>query len=181
MKGLVFTEFVEFVEKAHGLEIADRMIETSDLPSAGVYTAVGTYDHKEMVTLLGSLTGITGADVPALLKAFGAHLLTRFVAAYPSYFEQADSLFPFLRSVHGHIHVEVRKLYSDAELPSFTYEQPSANVLHMTYSSARGLPDLAEGLINGAIAYYGETVDVAREDGNPDAHATLFKLTRHAA
>jgi hypothetical protein len=181
MKGLVFTEFVEFVEKAYGLETADRMIGASDLPSGGVYTAVGTYDHKEMVTLIGALSGLTGTAIPALLKSFGAHLLTRFVAAFPTYFQHAGSLFGFLQSVDGHIHVEVRKLYPDAELPSFAYEQPSVDVLRMTYSSARGLPDLAEGLIDGAIAHYGELVDVAREDGNPDAQSTLFTLTRRAA
>ncbi len=122
MKGLVFTEFVEFVEKAHGLDTADHvMAAASGLPSRGVYTAVGTYDHREMVTLLGALHSHTGTAVPALLRSFGQHLLTRFVAAYPSFFEQAGSLFPFLRSVHGHIHVEVRKLYPDAELPSFSW------------------------------------------------------------
>lgn len=182
MKGLVFTEFVEFVEKAHGLDTADRMITAaSELPSGGIYTAVGTYDHREMVTLLGAVQSLTGTDIPTQLQSFGNHLLTRFVAAYPSFFQQAGSLFPFLRSVHGHIHVEVRKLYPDAELPSFSYEQPSADVLHMTYSSARGLADLAQGLIEGAIVYYGEPVDLRREDGNPDAHATLFTLTRRAA
>lgn len=181
MKGLVFTEFVEFVEKQHGLDTADRMFSGCDLPSGGIYTAVGTYDHRELVSLLGNLVGLTGTPAPVLLKSFGAHLLTCFVAAYPEYFRQAATLFGFLQSVHGHIHVEVRKLYPDAELPSFAYEQPSPDVLHMTYTSTRGLADLAEGLIDAAIVHYAEPVDLTREDGRPEPQATRFTLTRRAA
>lgn len=181
MKGLVFTEFVEFVEKSHGLDVADRMINDSNVPSRGVYTAVGTYPHQEMVALLTTLVSISKTPAAALLQAFGRHLLTRFVAGYPDFFSQADSVFTFLQSVHGHIHVEVRKLYPDAELPSFAYEQPSPDVLKMTYSSARGLADLAEGLIRGAIDHYGETVSMTRADAVPGPQSTLFTLTRQSA
>lgn len=181
MKGLVFTEFVEFVEKSHGLDVADRMINESNVASRGVYTAVGTYPHQEMVALLTTLVGISKTPAPALLQAFGKHLLTRFVAGYPGFFSQTGSVFKFLQSVHGHIHVEVRKLYPDAELPSFSYEQPTPDVLKMTYSSSRGLADLAEGLIRGAIDHYGEAIGLLRADGVPGPQSTLFTLTRQPA
>lgn len=44
MKGVVFTEFIEMVEGRFGLAMVDRIIEAAQLPSSGVYTAVGTYD-----------------------------------------------------------------------------------------------------------------------------------------
>ena len=50
MKGIVFTEFLEMVEQRFSPEIADRLIDESDLPSGGIYTAVGTYEHTEIVT-----------------------------------------------------------------------------------------------------------------------------------
>ena len=47
MKGVVFTEFIEMVEDKFSADIADQIIEEADLPSGGVYTSVGTYDHAE--------------------------------------------------------------------------------------------------------------------------------------
>ena len=57
MKGVVFTEFVEMVEARFGLPMLDRIIEAAQLPSGGAYSAVGTYDHGEMVQLVGALRG----------------------------------------------------------------------------------------------------------------------------
>lgn len=52
MKGIVFSEFMDLVEESFGLEMIDELIEQSDLPSGGSYTAVGTYPHGEMLTLV---------------------------------------------------------------------------------------------------------------------------------
>jgi diguanylate cyclase (GGDEF)-like protein len=38
MKGIVFTEFLEMVEARFSPEICERLLETSDVPSHGVYT-----------------------------------------------------------------------------------------------------------------------------------------------
>ena len=51
MKGVVFTEFVEFAEEEFGLGVADDMISRCTLPSGGAYTAIGTYDHRELVQM----------------------------------------------------------------------------------------------------------------------------------
>ncbi|MCH7873246.1 MAG: heme NO-binding domain-containing protein, partial [Planctomycetes bacterium] len=96
MKGMVFTEFVEMVEGKFGDEIADGIIEASDLASGGAYTAVGTYDHKELLTLVSQLSKATGIDVPPLIRAFGKHLLGRFVETHSQPFENARSTFDFL-------------------------------------------------------------------------------------
>ena len=60
MKGMVFTEFLEMVEEKFSPEMAERIIESSELKSSGVYTTVGTYDHHEMITLVISLSRETG-------------------------------------------------------------------------------------------------------------------------
>jgi len=76
------------------------------------------------------------------------------------------------------IHVEVRKLYPDAELPAFTCEQPEPHRLVMVYQSHRGMADLAEGLIAGAIAYFHESVQLQRDDLAADPQRTRFTLTK---
>lgn len=164
MKGVVFTEFLEMVEDRFSPDMADQIIEGSDLPSGGVYTAVGTYDHAEMVALVSCLSSETQMPVPDLLKVFGEHLFGRFVAGFPHFFKDATTSFQFLSSVEGYIHVEVRKLYPDAELPTIDCETPQSDLLTLVYRSSRGLADLAEGLIRGCIAHFGESIAVTRED-----------------
>jgi Haem-NO-binding len=44
MKGMVFTEFLELVERSWGEELVDELIESCELASGGAYTSVGTYD-----------------------------------------------------------------------------------------------------------------------------------------
>lgn len=164
MKGIVFTEFLEMVEEKFSPEVADAVIEASALPSGGAYSAVGTYDHREIVTLVTELSKATSLPVPDLMRAFGEHLFGRFVDGYPQFFTGVPSAFAFLGSIEHHIHVEVRKLYPDAELPTFECSSTAPGRLELVYRSSRGFADLAEGLIRGCAAHFGESIAVERED-----------------
>lgn len=181
MKGIVFTEFMEMVEDRFGLHTLDRIILQAQLDNDGAYTSVGTYDHQELVQLVVALSEATGVPVADLIKVFGQHLFGRFVLSYPRLFEGVDSAFAFLRSIEHYIHVEVRKLYPDAELPSFTYESQEADQLVMLYQSRRPFADLAEGLILGCIEHYGEAIDLRREDLQSGANnRSRFTLSRRS-
>lgn len=164
MKGIVFSEFIEMVETAFSPELADRIIVASDLPSGGAYTSVGTYDHAEMLTLVRHLAAATGVPADTLVKSFGHHLATRFTHLYPDFFAGVDSTFDFLETIERHVHVEVRKLYPDAELPTFTSNRAGDGRMYMLYQSRRPFADLAEGLIQGCAEYFGERVHLARHD-----------------
>lgn len=118
-------------------------------------------------------------DVPLLVKTFGNYLFTRFVVLYPSFFENTHSCFDFLELIENHIHVEVKKLYPEAELPSFDTTKIDDNTLEMIYSSERPFAPVAEGLIEGAITYFKEQIDLQVEDlsGGVNNHAK-FTLTK---
>lgn len=179
MKGVVFTEFLEMVEAKFSPEVADQILEDSELESGGVYTTVGTYDHGEMIQLVTQLGKHTGMTTPDLLRAFGEYLFTRFRDNYPGFFESTDSALDFLAKVDEYIHVEVRKLYPDAELPGFDCHSPRKGCLEMTYRSTRPFATLAEGLIRGCIEHYGEPIDVQIEDlSGGEGTAARFVLTR---
>lgn len=176
MKGMVFTQFLDMVEEEFSPEVADKIIVQADLPSGGSYTSVGTYDHSEIVALVAQLSQETGLPVPALVTAFGEYLFQKFSQLYPQFFDDSPSTFEFMRSVEHYIHVEVRKLYPDAELPSLTCHIEGH---HMTivYRSKRQMADLAEGLIKGCIAHFGEAVTIERREDLEDG-GTRFDLTR---
>ncbi|MFK8113217.1 MAG: heme NO-binding domain-containing protein [Rubripirellula sp.] len=176
MKGIVFTELIEMVEEDLGIDIADRMISGAETKNDGSYTAVGTYDHAELIQLVISLSAETKIPVPDLVRTFGRHLFGRFHALYPGFFEGIDSSIKFLPLVETYIHVEVRKLYPDAELPSFDCEE-SDGAMHMTYSSGRPFADLAEGLITACVDHFKDEIDVTRTDlGDQDGTNARFTL-----
>jgi hypothetical protein len=182
MKGVVFTEFLEMVEERFSPDMTDQIIENSKLASGGAYTTVGTYDHDEMIQLVSRLSEETGIPVAELLRSFGMHLFGRFQVMFPKYFEGISSSFDFLQMVDRYIHVEVRKLYPDAELPSFDCDASRPGCLQMTYRSSRPFAALAEGLIRGCVAHYGESVDIATEDMSDGAGtAVRFLLTKRGA
>ena len=56
MKGLIFTSFLHFVEKEYGLEIVDEVIVESAIPSGGIYTTVGDYNHTELIAMIVALS-----------------------------------------------------------------------------------------------------------------------------
>jgi len=177
MKGLVFTEFLVLVDEKFSPETCERMIGMSVLPSGGAYTSVGTYDAGEMLSLVSSLSTVTAIPVPDLLKGFGRHLFSRFVSAFPAFFKGVGSALEFLPRVEDYIHVEVKKLYPDAELPTFSCAVPEPGTLVMTYRSGTNLPDLAEGLIRGCIAHFGDPVSVRRETAPGNPHETVFTIS----
>lgn len=181
MKGIVFTELIEMVEEDLGLEIADRMIAGAQTKEDGAYTAVGTYDHGELIKLVVSLSKETGIPVAELVQTFGRHLFTQFSKLYPQFFQGIDSALRFLPLVESYIHVEVRKLYPDAELPSFDCVEGDGT-LEMTYRSKRPFADLAEGLVRAAVDYFDDDLDVAREDlGEQNGTEARFALCPRSA
>lgn len=178
MKGIVFTEFIEMVEQAFSPDLADRMVDESDLPSGGAYTAVGTYEHQEMVSMVTKLSELTGVPAPVLIKAFGKHLFGRFHRLYPGFFAVAESAIGFLAHIEDIIHAEVRKLYPDAELPRFDVARPDGDTLVLTYHSERHLGDLAEGLIEACIAHFADPLNLTREDLAEPGQPIRFTLRR---
>src|SRR5437879_3990312 len=135
MKGIVFTEFLEMVERKFTPQMADRIIGNANLPSGGAYTSVGTYDPREIIELLSQLSAATGTPVPDLIRAFGHYLFHRFSEMFPQYFAGIHSALQFLPNVHDYIHVEVLKLYPDAELPSFQCSSGNGAGMEMIYRS----------------------------------------------
>ncbi|MFZ4758976.1 MAG: heme NO-binding domain-containing protein [Burkholderiaceae bacterium] len=179
MKGMVFTEFLEMVEARWSPDLADELLESTQLASGGHYTAVGTYGHEELVALVKGLSARVGAEVPDLVRAFGQHMFGRFVQGYPGFFENVDDAFVFLSRIEDVIHVEVLKLYPDALLPRFDVESGDDDTMTLIYRSSRHFEDLAHGLIEGCLAHFGERARIER-DVIVDAvgPGIRFKLTR---
>lgn len=181
MKGIIFREFINLVETEFSIEIADAIITASQIKSNGSFTTIGTYPTDEMLALVNELSNVSKMSVPALFNVFGRHLFKRFTAIHATYVTPHSTVFELLRSLDNHIHVEVRKLYSEAELPSFTHEMVNADCMILDYRSKRMLADFAEGMLHGCIEHFNDAVHVDRHDVIADNDAyTRFTLTKQA-
>jgi Haem-NO-binding len=178
MKGIVFTQFFEMVEEKFDYNMVDDLLNTTELPSGGIYTAVGTYSHEEMVNLVVNLSQKSNIPLPDLLRAFGGHLFKVFVKTYHFSIARALNAFDLLESTHNYIHIEVKKLYPDAELPNFEIEKVDDKNLIMYYKSNRKMADLAYGLIEGCMEHYGENAIIKQESLNEDGSSVKFHITK---
>lgn len=160
MKGIVFTQFLDLVEDKFGYDMVDSILEKSDLPSGGIYTAVGTYHHSEMVQLLTHLSAATGISVSDLLKLYGRHLFGILAKGYGHFLTNIHSSFDLLENLEKYIHVEVKKLYPDAELPTFETTRIDEHTLEMIYHSERKLGDFGVGLMEACFEHFGEKATV---------------------
>ncbi|KAB2808036.1 heme NO-binding domain-containing protein [Phaeocystidibacter luteus] len=176
MKGVVFVEILEMVEEVFGMAKADEIIQGANLPHGGAYTAVGTYPHEEAVNILVSANKVTGVEIPVMLNQFGHHLFGVFAKGYPAFFEGMAHPFDLLEKVDDYIHIEVLKLYPDAQLPRFDHERED-NVLRLTYISPRQMSSLAEGLIEASAKHFNVPLDIQMRTLDSDGSRVLFILT----
>lgn len=175
MKGMVFTEFLEMVEAKFSADMVDDIIDDANPVSGGAYTAVGTYHHQELVDMVVALSKRTEIPVPTLVKVFGEHVFGVFARSFPQFFEGVPDALTFLSGIEDIIHVEVLKLYPDAQLPKFDCAR-EGNQLTMIYHSDRHLADLAEGLIMGCGQHFGDNLTIQRDEVNE--LSTRFIVTK---
>ena len=178
MKGIVFTEFLELVEDKFGLETVDKIIEQSNLPSQGVYTAIGTYDFSEMLSLLQHLSKHTNLSIDDLLLTYGEHFFQVLVSNYASLLARYHEPIDLLASIENHIHVEVLKIYPDAELPTFEIIEKSENKLDMIYSSSRAMYSFGLGLMRKTFEHFDTTADITFTKLTSDGTKVKFSILK---
>lgn len=181
MKGMVFCDFLEMVDKVFSPEVVENIIDLSNLPNKGAYTDIGTYDHKELLRLVSNLSTITGVPISTLEVEYGKYLFKKLYNRYTDIVQNANSTFNFLQQVDQHIHVEVLKLYPEAELPRFECTMLSPKSMTMKYSSNHPFADLAEGLIQGCADHYQEVITLKRQKlpaENNKINVELFTLLK---
>ncbi len=179
MKGIVFTEFMEMVESKFGLEMVDTIIENGHLASEGIYTSVGTYDFNEMVSLITQLSKETQIAAGDLIYTFGLYLFDSLGKAHPEVIQSYHSPLGLLYSIEDHIHVHVKKLYPDAELPTFKILQKTDTSISMIYCSSRGLYRLAQGLIEKTFAHFNGSAIISYELLKEDGTEVKFDVVQN--
>lgn len=178
MKGIVFREFLQMVENQYGYNLVDQLIQDSKIKSNGAYTSVGTYSHKELFQLVAQLSKHSNISVEKLMTDYGEYAFYRFVKAYPKLTDSYSNAFDLLSHVEDIIHVEVAKLYPNAELPSLKIIELTKKEMKLLYSSQRRMSHFAEGMILSCFKYYNEKVVIEKKIMDENGAEVLFSIKK---
>ncbi|MUU78708.1 heme NO-binding domain-containing protein [Winogradskyella endarachnes] len=178
MKGIIFTEFLDLVEEKFGLAMVDEIIEQSKLESNGIYTAVGTYEFSEMLQLISHLSENTNISVDDLLMVYSEHLFKALIKTHPNLVEHYKDPMNLLASIENHIHVEVQKIYPEAQLPTFVLEEKTDDKMTLVYKSERALYMLGKGLMLETFKLFKTPVEISFEKINDSGTEVRFFIEK---
>lgn len=179
MKGVVFKSFEAFIEERWSDNLSDQALSVDGLSTAGAYTTVGDYPHSDIITMAAFVAQKAGIPVSELVRDFGEYLFHVLAGAHADLVASFSSCIDLLSSIESVIHRDVRKLYSNAQLPRFDVENRDGDhSLRLVYRSARPFADLAEGLIAGAFDHYGVKgkSSLVRYDVSSDGTHAIFEI-----
>lgn len=176
MKGVIFVELINMAEDAFGEDAVDTVLEQADLANDGAFTAVGNYPCSELVKIVVAFSEHSGLSPEVLQRKFGFWIMDFFVKHYPQFFADKTSAFGLLEAVDRQIHVEVKKLYPDAELPKFDTKRLEEDHLEMVYISKNPLEAFCHGMIEAALERFEETGEVARAPSAQTPGAVRFDV-----
>lgn len=180
MKGIIFRSFETFVSERFGEDMVDDAWEQPSLSTEGAFTSIGNYPNFDFLTLVTYVCEKTQTPVNALVRDFGEVLFGILGVAHSEMVAEYKTPIAMLSVIETVIHRDVRKIYTNTELPRFdVLERRGEEFLHLEYSSARPFADLAEGLILGCLAHYDvkHLSYIEREDVKTDGTHSRFKIS----
>jgi hypothetical protein len=154
MKGIIFNLLEQFITKGWGEEQYDAILTASSLTIQDPFVGPGTYSDADFMILFGKAVAALGLLPEEGLRRFGRFAFPQLAARFPQFVTPYTHPKPFLKTVDSVIHIEVRKLYEQTNLPVFVYHDTAPNALAIEYSSSRRLCHFMEGLIDGVADHF---------------------------
>mgnify|MGYP001310176391 FL=1 len=179
MKGIVFTVLLELVEDRFGLETVDHIITNSELESNGIYTSIGSYSFSELSQLLQHLSESTQISVDNLLLLLGEHFFDVAEKSYPELMSSYKNPIEMISSIENHIHIEVKRIYPDADLPTFKVIEKTENLLIIDYKSSRAMCYFSLGLMNKTFEFFNSTATIELEKIKEDGTEVRFVIHKN--
>ena len=173
MKGVIYNLLESCVSSEYGEDARDDLLETAALD--GAYTSLGSYPDRDFRALVSAASTLLERPQNDVVRWFGRNSLPLLAEQYPEFFERHASTRDFVLELNRIHHAEVRKLYADADLPTFSYDGTTEDVLVLGYRSTRRLCAFGEGLLEGVAAHFDEQILVEQPECmlRGDDHCTL--------
>jgi hypothetical protein len=173
VKGVIYNLLESCVSSEYGEDTWDDVLEATGLD--GAYTSLGSYPDQDFTVLVAAAAERLGMPANTTIRWFGRNAMPLLAEQYPEFFVRHASTRGFLLELNRIHHAEVRKLYTDADLPMFSYDGTTDEMLVLSYRSTRKLCAFGEGLLEGAATHFGEQIAIAQPDCmlRGDDHCTL--------
>ena len=160
MKGVIFCYLKELISEKFGEKVWYKIVDLCPLKKKPVYIKPESYPDSDFLQIVEKASEENKESPTQFIQNLGKKLFPKMARDYPIFVSNFDHPKPFLLTVENIIHVEVKKLYPDAELPKFTYTDSGLDSLIIDYSSPKKLCSLMEGLIIGCSEFYGYDVEI---------------------
>ncbi len=159
MKGIIFNLLENLVIDKFGDEIMEEIFEEAEFSvDAPPFIATETYPVSDLVAIVALLSEKSNIPIDDLIYEFGKYMFPNLADKYPVFFKDVDSPLEFLKNVNDIIHVEVRKIFTEANPPIVKIEDINQNKATLHYSSERKLCRLLEGLLDGVAIHFGKKI-----------------------
>jgi hypothetical protein len=99
--------------------------------------------------------------------------------SYPGLLATYKDLIEMISSIENHIHVEVRKIYPDAELPTFLIEEKNEDSLILIYQSSRAMHHFGLGLMNKTFEHFNAKASIIIEKIKEDGTEVRFFINKN--
>lgn len=175
MKGIILSEFVEFLEVTLGEDRAHKIIDSSGVKSVGAYSRVGLYEYQELIKLLTQAVSETCTEADVLVEGFSDHLFKTFKRDASVFFEGVSSAAEMLTQIDNHIHIGVQKLYPDTEWPSFECTR-SGNQMTPNYGSSRPFSAVTQAFLGACLKFFGDKERLISSHSSNDQKSAIFVI-----
>jgi len=147
-----------------------------------LYVPVSEYDDGETLALVAAASELSGEDEADILYEFGRYIVGPLVETYGVHVEGDWTGLDLLANVETYIHEALRaKRLSEFTPPKLKASRVDEDVAVVRYGSDRQLCMLAEGIIDGVGAHYGESYDITHDtcqlDGDPHCDLVVRRTT----
>jgi hypothetical protein len=160
MKGTIVCCLEELVTSKFGKDKWLAILKEVGVPTYKLFTSVEDVEDATVMKAIEATCKVLGITPQQAADAFGEFWVNSYAPkTYKTFFTRVNSARDFLLQMDD-IHVENTKRIPNAKPPRFRYEWQDKNTLIMTYSSSRGLIDIAAGLARGVGTYYKEKLAV---------------------
>jgi len=165
MKGVIFNVLEDFIVAHSDEQTYEEIFASCPLHSHKGYVGPGTYPDADLNSIVAGACQRLGLVPDQAIELFGEFLFPRLAGKYPHFIEAHTDPLTFLKTVDEVIHVEVRKLMRNTNLPSITcIDGATPDTLIVKYQSDRQLCRLMHGLLKGVGVHFDVTLNISETE-----------------
>ncbi len=173
MMGIILRMFIDYVSAQHSDQLLDDLLGAAKLPSGGAYTSYAIYCDSEYFALVEALANRTGQGRAGVQREFGRYAFDNLAAHISAHKASYPHIFDLLQDLKDKIHADASIIYEAAPPVHVQLTERTDRSAIFHYRSSRPCAQLALGLLEGALLYYGHTngkVEIIHSDGDLDRH-----------